>query len=180
VDDSLSEGSSAQYGDLKNELRIRSDPSTADVTHELVHAWDDTNDWYITGLRSNTEGAEALAYATERLLAAAQDGVGHLGRMDTGTFASAASAQTQWNMSWQTLNSVINGSTFEWDDGVPFNDPSLRALTGADVTDVANKLGLRFSASGLLPEYNERMRQKGLPANSLSNTFRFSLDASFN
>jgi hypothetical protein len=177
TDNSLS--SSARYYPSANALALRTVASRYDVVHELVHAVDDFNDWYVNQGGLSTELPEALAYTTEFMLfeLAHPSKPNTLAWFTARAYADVAAAQTAWDKAWDRINRVINNPAHTIEYSVVI--PRERTVAAADVTDVASKLGFRISASALLPVYNSYLEAQGMPAGALTNSFTFPLNAVF-
>lgn len=134
------------------------------MVHELVHATDARNGWYLHILRpgispfADRRAAEALAHGTEWQLLEAKMSLAAMERV-----GSCAAAQIQWKMTWQAFEGMI-GRSYQY--GV-FG--ATAPLTSADLTDVAAKLSLKFSCSQLKPIYEQMLYDRGIAAE----TYRF-------
>jgi hypothetical protein len=171
--------SSARYYPAANALALRTVASPYDVVHELVHAVDDFNDWYVNQGGFSTELPEALGYTTEYMLLELADATNPntLAWFTTRGYADAAAAQTAWDKAWDRINKVINNPAHKIYYSVIFAQE--RTVTPADVTDVVSKLGFGISASAPLAVYNSYLEAQGMPAGTLTNTFTFPLNAVF-
>ena len=149
------------------------------VVHELVHAIDDQNDWYLNWAMRIHE-AEQLAQATEKLLGA---GINELGAFQNyaARFQDWADARQSWRDIWLAFHRVRDESTIItrwWGLQTVYSDVPL----GSDFISKVNTIfGVRFSCSQLEPLYerdllrNPRLRGAYDPKDP-----KCRLDCSFN
>ena len=170
---------STHYSSTLSKLYIQRAGVPVGVIHELVHAVDDFAGWNDTHF--NLQRSEVYAYVVDNMLSTSSgylDGVPNtLLDMLSAPYTTVAAAQTHWDRAWKRLNSLV-GSLYKY---YFFPDPvqQIGNLSSADVTEVFGKLGIRLSASALLPLYNKILEGEGLPPNALTNTFSFVLDPAF-
>lgn len=141
--------------------------------HELVHAVDDLNDWYLDGISLNTRPSEALAYGTERLLDALKGSLS-LPSMEH-KFTSAQAAQAAWNAAWSKIEYTI-GTQIQY-YLIPFDRTG--TLVAGDFNDISIHMGLTLSSSALNPLYDVFVMKNHLPAGSISNNFSFTQSLCF-
>ena len=134
--------------------------SDAVLLHELVHALDDSQDWYITKWSDGGVESEALAYAAEYMIRATFKLRQFEDRISSGArFMDCQTITKEWREAWWLMG---NPAAFGFiaDSGV-----SVRRLRSGDFKDARLKLWLRFSCEELRKVYQERLtRQKNVRA----------------
>jgi hypothetical protein len=148
-------GAEASYGEWTNTLNIAGsigELSDAILIHELVHALDDANGWYIdwNGIGGNMESMEALAYASAHLIDQSFLLRRFEQRAKNNAYANCKEIQDAFN---SAVNDLANFQVTDvWVDG-----ENKRCINNSDLTDVRKKLGLHFSCDAMLPCYQKLM-----------------------
>jgi len=131
-------------------LPFGADPLTA--IHELVHAVDDSKDWYLTAW-ANIDRAERLAHGFVHVLIMTS----YLRQMETtGPKSHCALARMMWRRAWKD----INGATS--DTVVSSGGMASGPLSPTDIWDVGRKFGFRLSCSKLRRVYEDYLWKAGL------------------
>ena len=129
-------------------MYIQTNAAPITIVHEAVHALDRQNNWHLTPWWDDEDAAEALAYGMEHLLGNASN----LQTVEKAT--TTVLALKSWTGAWSAFNNIAGTSVWVGSNS--------RNLTVADLWDVNQKLGLRFSCAALVGPYNAFLVKKGL------------------
>jgi len=155
----------ASYATVMNTISIRIDSrDPLQIVHELVHALDDRNDWYIRPGGTDEDNAEKLAQGTERLLervTALQemenvDGLGHWMADPQRPGGDWLDAIEQWVFIWQRFSGLPNVRI-----KYPGGKSGPEIGTGG-FEDIESKLGLRFKCVELRGIYENYLKEHGV------------------
>lgn len=126
--------------------------------HEMVHALDDQNDWYLKWPGRNDEIAEALAYGSEFVYEASQN----LSRIekqirDGEPCYGDGGIYENWNSFWNGVDNRRATYTVAWGNG------KTRRLTTSDLVDLRNKTGLTVPCERLRVKFMDLLGKSNNP-----------------